>query len=69
MECGTMMAKNPEFDSIANSFIKIYCTPGCGSKTQFEVWGASSFLDKSSLCRAAVFTGMVDDTIGGEVNI
>jgi len=69
MDCSTMVKSNPAFDVIPGSFTKVFCPTGCGKKLHIEVFGSSIYLDKSSICRAAVFTGLVDDDKGGEVNV
>lgn len=46
---------------------KVNCPPGCASKIGAEVFGNSVFHEKSSVCRAALFLGYLDDLKGGEI--
>jgi hypothetical protein len=45
------------------------CPPGCAGETGFPVYGSNSFHEKSSICRAAIFAGIIEDDEGGEVAV
>ena len=67
-------------DTDQGTAIHIRCPAGCAGVTAAAVWGSSSgggggggggwgFSDASSLCRAAVLAGVVDDALGGLARI
>jgi hypothetical protein len=43
----------------------ISCPSGCAAKSKFKVFGENVFHGKSSVCRAAVYVGELDDSKGG----
>jgi hypothetical protein len=36
---------------------------------KFKVWGDGLFADKSSICRAALFAGIIPDDKGGAIHV
>lgn len=67
--CGDKVYANSKFDGVLGSQFKVLCPPGCGSMSEYPVFGAGKFHEKSSICRAAVMQGVVIDTEGGEVSV
>lgn len=47
----------------------MFCPKGCASLKQFPIFGKSKFHGKSSVCRAALFSGVIKDEEGGEVTV
>jgi hypothetical protein len=45
-----------------------YCPPGCAAKPA-PLWGDKMFYEKSSICNAAIFAGVIKDEEGGEISV
>jgi len=48
---------------------RVECPRGCGKSDQGTVIGTMIYVDESNVCKAAVHSGFLDDTEGGEVMI
>jgi hypothetical protein len=59
---------NPDFDLAPFGLSIFYCPPGCAAKPA-EVWGSTIFYEKSSICNAAIFAGIIKDEEGGEIAV
>ena len=49
--------------------MKVECPSGCGNKQNFKVFGKGPYKSSSSICRAAVHIGTVNDIEGGPVEV
>jgi len=67
INCKDKVVANPLFDGVLDSSIKVLCPKGCAEQAQFPVYGKTSFSSKSSICRAAVLSGIIKDDTGGEI--
>ncbi len=46
--------------------MRVWCPKECKDKTEFNVWGSkNNYADESSICRAAIHSGVIKDSEGG----
>ena len=52
-----------------NTILKIGCPADCSKSKGFKVIGTGPFSEFSSICRAAVYSGAINDVEGGLVEV
>jgi len=52
-----------------NTILKIGCPADCAKAKGFKVIGTGPFSEFSSICRAAVYSGAINDVEGGLVEV
>ncbi|XP_019631219.1 PREDICTED: uncharacterized protein LOC109475124 [Branchiostoma belcheri] len=56
-------------DEMGNETTTIYCPVGCAAHVKATVWGTGTYKWDSSMCRAAIHNGKLDDSAGGFVTV
>lgn len=67
MKCDSVLLANNLFKGVPGSALGVSCPRQCKDKVMFPIYGTTSFDSRSSICRAALFAGIIDDAEGGEV--
>ena len=65
VKCNDTVRNNVALQAELNSNIMVVCPKECADKEHFKVWGSLLYKDDSSVCRAAVHAGQLDDQKGG----
>ncbi|CAH1233701.1 CRISPLD2 [Branchiostoma lanceolatum] len=56
-------------DAMVKETTTVYCPAGCASRRKATVWGTGVYKGDSSLCRAAIHSGKLQDVTGGFVTV
>jgi len=65
LECRSVPYLTTSISSNAQSYVKLWCPAGCKNQTQNVVYGSNNaYADHSSICRAAIHSGVIDDDGG-----
>ena len=68
-DCETIPRGNQDFDGILNTNIKVQCPQGCQTSEKGRVWGSTLYKDDSSVCKAAIHSGIIKPDEGGLIEI
>jgi len=69
LQCSDIASGNSTVDGNPGSKIKINCPSYCKEKSEHKVYGADTYSDNSSICRAAIHSGFIKDADGGSVTL
>lgn len=67
----TLTCYNVAYEFVSNNYttMTVTCPPGCDQNTSGTVWGTDVYTDDSSVCAAAVHSGLITVAEGGTVTI
>ena len=69
LQCSDIASGNSKVDGTPGSKIKINCPSYCKEKSEHKIYGADTYSDNSSICRAAIHSGFIKDADGGSVTL
>ena len=69
LTCSDVLVGNAKIDGSIGTKVKVLCPSFCKEKSEHKIYGKDTFSDNSSICRAAIYSGMIQDTEGGSVMV
>lgn len=69
LTCKDSVRSNVKLQAGLHSNMAAVCPKECADKVEFNIYGSTLYRDDSSICRAAVHSGQIDDTKGGVLYI
>ncbi len=67
LQCSDIFSGNEKVDARIGAKVKVTCPAFCEEKSEHHIYGVDVYSDSSSICRAAVHSGFIEDREGGTV--